>query len=77
MDTAKIQTLKNHTTGEAVAPRTVLEAVTGLTEALADKAEKSALDEKANVADLAGKADITYVDNAIQTAILDSWEASY
>lgn len=59
MDTAKIQTLKNHTTGDAVAPRTVMEAVTGLTEAMADKAEKS------------------YVDNAIQTAILDSWEASY
>lgn len=44
METAKIITEKMN--GEAVAPRTVVEAVTGLTEALDEKADTAALNEK-------------------------------
>lgn len=38
-ESAKIQTLHNNDTGEAIAPRTVVEAVSGLTEKLDGKAD--------------------------------------
>lgn len=60
-ETAKVQTLRNHDTGEAIAPRTVLSAVAGAQEALDAKADKTALNDKADVtalqSGLAGKQD--------------------
>ena len=38
---------------------------------------RQALAEKADRSELAEKADRTYVDQAVQTAVLDSWEGSY